>query len=409
MAIASEIPVLYRADTIDGFTERLMRNGFAELDLDDHITSIGDDFAAVTESGRNKGVENLLETVHRIYAAKSILELPLMRKSLDDLVVKGIDTKGLRKLDNFYTGILVSGFNLVFNLALSELYYAVDRFPDGVSEECKEFCKTLIRDAASYSRNDVKFNDDKKRFEGKDGERFVRQEPPQFKVAYDASHGPVKEGRTHIERSILAVYKAFADQYKRFKDDTGILSASVVDEGKIEESIDTALVRLLKLEEHLSEIKPVRLAIRYHLTKNVLAAFSDTREGYEILEGLTGKSLDLKSPGWIKRINPTTVEKVKLGYLNIRYGKRGQKISDIVFYHGLATVFVHGIVQTIGRAIPEVDAAINSVPVIGYLNNLFAHPAYKTVAFGAFLLALDKIPAALLRGAYQRIQNVTYS
>ena len=401
-------PKLYRADTLDGFTNRLRgEKVFTQTGFDANVASIGDDFAARTLTGRNKGIEKLIETVHDTYRAKEILEIPLGRVNVDDFW-EGMDTTELRKGDNFYTGVLVSGFNLMFNLALSELYYAVDRFPEGpngVSVKCRDACKAVIIDAAKYSRNDINYSEERKQFETLDGQRVVRQKPVKFKDSYDASHVPITEDYTHTERSVFAVYQAFADQYKRFKGDTGILKAAIIKDDKLEEDIETALLRLLEEEEHMHDVKPIRMAIRRRLTKQTLSAFSDTREGYDILENLLDQSLEFQAPGWIRRIVPTKFEKGELYYYKIKKGKFGKKLTKFMGYHAMTSVFAHGIV----RQYPTLNEAVNSILVLRDINELWAIPIYKSIAFAAFVISLDMIPAALLKGAYKRTKNAMYT
>ena len=394
--------VLYRADTMDRFTANLMRETLTEPNFKKDLASAGQDF----------DLETLLDTIHKTWVNKShIIETLLYRKSLDDLCIQGDEcVNDLRNLDSQFTRILVSGFDLLFNFSLSELFYRVDSFPEDVSDKCKRESKEVIRDAVQYMRRDIRFNDERKQFEDQQGERVKRKKPQPFKQAYDDAHKSINpEGYTHMERSLLALYRAFAEEYKQFKDDVGLLRASILDPAETQSSgYDSALVRLMGVKEHLSEIRPNRLALRYFLVRDILKSYGDTAMGYELLGQLTSQKTKMHTPEWMEKIRPTFWERRKHDYINIKFGKYGKAITNFAIWNAVAGLAANAL--QIAEYNPKIKQAIDSsAPLVRDLYYILKDPAYLIFTTALLLGVLDKLPAAILKRAYRKTEQITYS
>src|SRR3989338_5057872 len=84
--------------------------------------------------------------------------------------------------------VSLSGFNLLFNISLSELFYRVREFPADISDKCREECKSVVRESVQYLQGKITFNEERKQFENSSGERIVRKKSRPFKEIYDKIH-----------------------------------------------------------------------------------------------------------------------------------------------------------------------------------------------------------------------------
>ncbi len=400
--------VLYSPQTLDQFTENMMGgNGLlVEKDFEEDLESIGSDF----------DLENLVKTVHDTFISKLVVEHLMYRKSLRDLCITGDETVDtLKNQDNFYTAVHASSSNLMFNIALSELFYLTQDFPKDVSEECRKECKKTIKDAVKYLRGDVRYNPDKNQFENRNGRRFKRVKSAPFRAQYNRERNHVKGDPTHTERGLIALYRAFAHENKRFKDDLGLLRACIYADDQPTTDMDTALGRIIGIKENLSVIKPNRLSMRYHVTRDILNAFNQMEPGYEILEDLVtlkdrdGERISPQVPEWAKKMELNLGTKLKFGYIDIKFGKYGKAISNIAFYNSLIAVAGLGLLQFVGSQFPGVNEAVANTPIAGALYEVFGHPLYKVGAVGLLLGAFDQLPAKILSGQYKKILPITYS
>ncbi|TAL53048.1 MAG: hypothetical protein EPN86_04765 [Nanoarchaeota archaeon] len=392
--------VLYRADTLDRFTDNLMTERMTEPDFSSDMKSAGEDF----------DLERLLDTMHQTLLGKRTVETLLYRKSLRDLCIKGdMSVTELREMDGDYAAILVSGFNLLFNLSLSELFYRAKDFPEGISQECIQACQQVMDGSVAYFMEGIRFNEERGQFEDKNGQRVVRAKAKPFKQIYDDLHAEVSPEMPHTERSLIALYKAFASEYKRFKDDIGILKAATIAFGEEGKDYDSALMRLTGTREHLSEIKPNRLALRYFLARDILLSYSNIGEGYDILRQVTGQNVDMQSESWAGKIAPTKAEELKFGYIDVRNGNFGKSIGNFAFWNSLVAVAGVGVVQLLAMHVPEVKDAIHSVQLVDDLYSVFTHPAYKVTAVGLLLGVFDKLPAKALERQFEQTQRLIYS
>ena len=305
--------------------------------------------------------------------------------------------------------VSLSGFNLLFNISLSELFYRVREFPADISDKCREECKAVVRETVQYLQGKIMFNEERKQFENSSGERVVRKKSRPFKEIYDEMHPSVESSQyTRQERSLVALFRAFTIEYKRFKDDIALLDACSVAPADTR-TIDSALGRLMGFKEHLSDIKPNRLSLRYFLVRDILSSYEDTETGYEILKRLTGQDIGMQAPKWIKKIKPTLRERLKFDYIDIKYGRWGNAITNFAVLNSLVGVIAVGLIQSAGLHDPSIGPAIDSVPVLRDAYWFLGRPEYGVASTALLLGVLDKIPARVLRKEYERTQKIVYS
>lgn len=207
---------------------------------------------------------------------------------------------------------------------------------------------------------------------------------------------------------MVALFRAFAQEYKRFKDDIALLDACSVTTSD-PRTMDSALGRLMGFKEHLSDIKPNRLSLRYFLIRDILSSYGDSETGYGILRRLTGQDMDMQAPKWIKRVKPTLRERLKFDYIDIKYGRWGNAITNFAVLNSLIGVIALGLIQSAESHNPGIRPVIDSVPVLRDAYWFLGRPEYGVASTALLLGVLDKIPAGVLRKEYERTQKIVYS
>jgi len=400
--ISNKSTILYSSRTLDDFANKIIDEPLTENSFEERIQILGSDFR----------FNKLIETIHITYKSKSTVETLLHRKTLSDLIIRTEEEiNTLRKLDNEYSKVLASGFNFMFNAALWELFFLNDSFPEKISKEVKEINRQTIRETINYV-TDMSYDDKKHNFIKKNGEEIVRPIHIPFKEVYNQKNAQIAAPKniTPTERSILAIYSTFSHKYKRFKDDVALLNAAVVVEhGENKEGADNALMRLYNLKEHLSDIKPNRLSIRYYATRDIMQTFSKLKPGYDLLEDILSTHLKTQVPQVARQMAITTGEKIKSEYINIGYGKYGKRISDIIFYNGVITLGL-GLINGLSHdlSLNEIPDKIHQIPVVKSLYDIFTNLYYNIFAGAMIIGVLNKIPAGMLRKEYENIKKIVY-
>jgi len=398
---------LYSSRTLDDFTKKFTKDNLQSLQKSDFkncIETIGKDF----------DLDKLTETLHQTYKGKRVVEILLHKKMIGNLILETDEqVNTVRILDNEYSKVLASGFNLLFDVALSELYFLTNSFPKRISDEIKTINKNTIKKAIKYQPK-VTFDEKTHNFIRNDtGKEVLRPVHKSFKEVYNNKNNEVKISprMAATEGSIIAIYDAFAHKYKRFKEHAEILNAAVIaeDEGNKEEA-ETALMRLYGIKESASDVKPVRLGIRYRAVRDLVNAFSVVRPGYGLLKRVVDSSLETEIQDITKNVDITRREKAKFNYISIiGYGKRGEKLSSTIWGNGIITaVYVTPLLISKYFKIPEIPEVIRQIPLIGSGYDLFTNDIYGYSTLITILLGVNKIPLRMLRKEYENIQKKVY-
>jgi hypothetical protein len=425
--------ILYSRRTLDEFNTSVINNFLTKPDFEEGLKSISPVFQ----------FDDVKETIHKTFKSKRVVETLLHRKTLADLIIKtDEEINALRVLDNEYSKVLASGFDLMFNIALSELYFLTDSFPSKISKEVREINKQVIKDTLNYLP-DTRYNEKKHNFVKKNGKKIIRPIHIPFKEVYNQKNSqitpPIEVNSK--ERSLLALYEAFSHKYRRFKNDVALLNAAVVVEQEAsKKGADSALMKLYGLKETLTDIKPNRLAIRYYATRDIMRSFSIIKPGYDLLETIvagsslkvkiskiaklinisTTEALDIQVPRIAKHIGMNRRENLKFEYMNIGYGKYGKRISDVIFWNGVATLglgFVNGVctdvlwpdkILHIPEFLPKIPNVIHQVPVVRDFYDTLTSLGYNLFAGSMIIGVFNKIPAKMLEKKYKNLQKIVY-
>lgn len=398
-----EEPKLYSATSLDVMAENMMVECLTEENFDDDLRSIRGGYK----------LEDLIRTIRETRKSKVIVEKKLRQMTLNELTTG--DEKAIRNLkneDNYFASVLASGYNLLFNIALSELHYLTQDFPEDFSKKCRDECQEVMRKAVGDLREEIEFKEgteeDKARFVyKKSGEEFKRDEKRTFQQRYNYQRDHNVGGDyTADERAVIAVYKAFAAEIKVFRDDYVLLKACVKADDQHPTNEDSILGDLAEISESSKVIKLNRYAMRHAVTEDILYAFKELEPGYHRLKKFT--KVRPKVPGWAKKMKPTWRENLKLRYIGMKDEMWGNAVAYLAIGNSIINVAGLGILQATAKKVPAVNTFLENTPGISQYYDGISDDLFKTFSTIALLGVFDKLPGYLLKQAHKATQGKPY-
>jgi hypothetical protein len=313
-------------------------------------------------------------------------------------VIKGEEgIKNLDEIDNFYARVSAEGSELLLNLALSELFHLPSRVAEKrISPLVAAQCRAIMRAAVSALQRDYHYNTATQKFEGPDGLEVDVEALVPFRSRYSAERKTFGgESLSRNERKLLAAYRVLGREIGRLKLEIALLRAvTEVEDQTPTRAVDAALDKVAGVTQHLSDIEPNRLALRYYLHRRVRSGMRDLLAGLATV-GRTAGTGKLSSATWVAQSDLTWTQRLKLGYLHLRHGQHGSLLTKIAVGQSLLMVGV-GLTQYLGQHIPQLLETVRGAPVLGQAFQFAEQPLTKIGATLILLGALDLIPNAII-------------